>query len=121
MSDYVTTNCIRLKTNFTSMKEILDNINVKINFADIHDEDCLYEINEQIKSHDIRVVHYEECYYIDIILYNEWSDGIEPDFYMSLKEIKSKIKEYKNIFKFKPVDIIILSHQWYNGCEEPYT
>lgn len=122
MSDYMTTNCIRLKTDFTNLEQVLENIQIEIKTSSFEEElENLYEINEQLEKDNIRIVYYEDCYYIDIILYDDWSDGNDPEFYISLTEIDKKIKEYEDILKFKPMDIIILAHQWYNGCEEPYT
>ena len=125
MSDYMTTNCIRLKTDFSYIDDLLEHIDIEIdksNFDDSEDmHENLYEINEQLENDNIRIIYYKNNYYVDIILYNDWLDGNDPEFYMSLAEIEKKIKEYEDILKFEPIDIIILAHQWYNGCEEPYT
>jgi len=121
MSDYMTTNCIRLKTEFQNIKELLSIMNKDLLNVHMEDGKDLYEINEILEKDNIRIIDYNDELYVDIIICNDWSDGNDPEFYMSLADIKKIINQYKNKLNFKPTDIYILAHQWYNGCDEPYT
>jgi hypothetical protein len=123
MSDYMTTNCIRIKTHFDSVQEVLIWIN-KESIIPIYfkADENLYTLNNYLEQENLRIINYENTYYIDIILHDDWSDGQDAEFYMSLSEINNKINEYKVQWKeFDFDDVIILAHQWYNGCDEPYT
>jgi len=121
MSDYMTTNCIRLKTEFQNIKELLSIMNKDLLNVHMEDGKDLYEINKILEKDNIRIIDYNDELYVDIIICNDWSDGNDPEFYMSLADIKKIINQYKNKLNFKPTDIYILAHQWYNGCDEPYT
>jgi len=124
MSDYISTKCIRLHTQHQDLESILSYLGKSELYNNLKEQDNLdiYEINEILEKENIRIIEYKNIYYIDIILQNEYGEQ-EVSLYISFNEINNIIiddfiDKYGNV---EILDIIILAHNWYNCCEEPYS
>lgn len=128
MSDYVQTTCIRLKMNCNNEEDIIALLHkedllkeLKDKYNDFCFDKYLWDINQELESENIRIVHYQNFWFVDLILYNKYWYS-DYDLYMSLKEIHEKVREFQEKYQCTAYnDVLILAHTWYNGCDEPYT